>query len=105
VCVFGGGGGGRRACRLTTSCCAWQGGGTRLSVAAGRHVVPCPSPPQPSTPPRRYLPTRGVNRARAALRLVLQSLSPHFCVAQGMHKVGKGAGMRCWGVGCRGCWL
>jgi hypothetical protein len=52
-----------------------------------------------------YLPTRGVNRARAALRLVLQSLSPHFCVAQGMHKVGKGAGMRCWGVGCRGCWL
>ncbi|KAL4853959.1 ATP-binding cassette sub-family A member 3 [Chlorella vulgaris] len=34
-----------------------------------------------------YMPSRGVNRARNALLALFQSLSPHFCVARGMHKI------------------
>ncbi len=40
---------------------------------------------------RRLLPSApGVERARRLLRLVLQALSPHFCLARGVHLVGGG---------------
>lgn len=68
-------------------------------------------------PFRRLLPSApGVERARRLLRLVLQALSPHFCLARGVHLVSGGSAL-CTGVyGCFGqsmpgqctstyCWL
>lgn len=67
-------------------------------VAAGRGAVVCAAGPLSCTPHqprshtrhpfRRLLPSApGVERARRLLRLVLQALSPHFCLARGVHLV------------------
>jgi hypothetical protein len=65
------------------------------ALAAGL-APPCPLPacPPACLRARRFLPRPGVERARRVLRLGLQALSPHFCLARGMHLV-SGTG-RLW---------
>lgn len=65
------------------------------------HPSPCPHP----TAPCRLMPSAGVRRLERALRLPLQALSPHFCLARGVHAVSLAGGhvrmcRRCRHLGC-----
>jgi hypothetical protein len=70
-------------------------------VQPSSHASPHPACSPPCPPACRFLPRPGVERARRVLRLGLQALSPHFCLARGMHLV-SGTRQAVAGGGCGG---